>query len=64
MTQPSKKNDKNRRNRRLAARGVRRSSPDLHRLSRAVIQLAIQQAADEAAAEAEERERRRSHPDA
>ena len=42
-----------RRDRRLSVRGVRRESPDLRKFSRAVIQLAMEQAAAEAAAQAQ-----------
>jgi hypothetical protein len=40
----------------VSVRGVRRSTPDLRKLSRAVIQLAMEQAAIEAAAEADDRQ--------
>jgi hypothetical protein len=39
--------------RRIRVKGVRRNPPDLRRLSRALIELAIAQAEQEAAAEAE-----------
>ena len=42
-----------RRDRRLVARGVRRPQPDLPKLTRALIKLAMTEAATEAAAEAE-----------
>jgi len=41
--------------RRIRVKGVRRNPPDLRRLSRALIELAIAQAEQEAAAEAEAR---------
>ena len=40
--------------RRISVRAVRRNPPDLRKLSRALIQLAMEQAADEAAAENQE----------
>lgn len=42
----------------ISVRAVRRDPPDLRKLSRALIRLAMQQAADEAAAEADDRSRR------
>lgn len=41
------------RQRRISVRGVRRDPPDLRKLSRALIQVALEQAAAEAAAEAQ-----------
>jgi hypothetical protein len=41
------------RQRRISVRAVRRESPDLRKLSRALIQLALEQAAAEAAAQAQ-----------
>lgn len=50
----TKKNSKgNRKERHVSVRSVRRSEPDVRRLGRALIHYALQQAADEAAAEAE-----------
>lgn len=43
------------RQRNISVRAVRRDPPDLRRLGRAVLQLAIEQAAAEAAAEAEQK---------
>ncbi len=40
-------------NRRISVRAVRRERPDLSKLSRALIQLALEQAAAEAAAQAQ-----------
>lgn len=45
--------DKGERGRRISVRAVRREQPDLNKLSRALIRLAIEQAAAEAAAQAE-----------
>lgn len=50
------------RQRQISVRGVRRSTPDAHRLSRAVIELAQAQA--EADAQAEQQRREREAPDA
>jgi hypothetical protein len=44
------------RDKRISVRAVRRTSPDLRKLSRAVIQLAMAQAAAEAAAQHESRQ--------
>jgi hypothetical protein len=59
-----------RRNRQLSARGVRLDAPDLHRMSRALVQVALEQAAAEAAAESQHNatkrgpaRRRQSHPE-
>jgi hypothetical protein len=43
--------------RRIRVKGVRRNTPDLRRLSRALIELAIAEAEKEAAAEAEAQKR-------
>lgn len=48
--------------RRIAVRGVRREPPDLRRLSRALIQLALQQAAAEAAAEQQAADATKGNP--
>lgn len=43
------------RQRRIVVRAIRREQPDLRKLSRALIELALEQAAAEAAAEAQSR---------
>lgn len=45
------------RDKRISVRGRRRQDVDIKRLSRALLAVAAQQAADEAAAQAEERQR-------
>lgn len=45
------------RSRRISVRTVRRSSPDLHKLGRALIQIAMEQAAAEAAVAQDQRDR-------
>lgn len=49
------------RQRHISVRAVRRSPPDLRKLSRALIALAMAQAAAEAAAEAEAKQRPDTH---
>lgn len=49
----SKNNNPSRRNSRLVIRGVRRKQPDISKISRAVIGLALREAALEAEAEAQ-----------
>jgi hypothetical protein len=58
MSSNQRGNGGSRRNRRLIARGVRRPQPDLPRLTRALIQLAMSEAAAEAAAQAEHEQQR------
>ncbi len=54
MTRPAnRKGKEGGRQRRISVRAVRREQPDLRKLSRALIQLAIAQVAAEAAAQAE-----------
>jgi len=57
----SKKANGNSRERHISVRAVRRDPPDLRKLSRAIIQLAMEQAAAEAAAEAEANTKRTSN---
>lgn len=58
MTRTKRRRDKGERNpRRVSVRAVRRTQPDTKQLSRALITYALQQAADEAAAEAAQRTR-------
>ena len=53
-----------RRNRHISVRAVRRAQPDLHKLSRALIQLAMAQAAAEAAAKAQADRKQTGTPEA
>lgn len=58
MSQVNRKTNRGRdRQRNISVRAVRRNPPDLRKLSRAVIQLAMEQAAAEAAAQAEANQR-------
>lgn len=50
--------------RRVSVRAVRRAQPDSKRLSRALVSFALQQAADEAAAQAEAEGRTQERGDA
>jgi hypothetical protein len=52
------------RNRHISVRAVRRAQPDLHKLSRALIELAMEQAAAEAAAKAQAKRTRPGSPEA
>jgi hypothetical protein len=52
------------RNRHISVRAVRRAQPDLHKLSRALIELAMEQAAAEAAAKAQAERTRPGSPEA
>ena len=62
----TKRNNEQRRGRQrnISVRAVRRDPPDLRRLGRAVLQLAMEQAASEAAAEAERTTQPSEKPDA
>jgi len=53
----TRQNNGGRRERRISVRAVRRSSPDLHKLGRALIQIALEQAAAEAAAAQDQQDR-------
>ena len=50
--------------RQVSVRGVRRTHPDTDRLSKALMNFALQQAANEAAAEAEAKRRKEGQTDA
>ncbi len=52
------------RNRHISVRAVRRQQPDLHKLSRALIELALEQAAAEAAAKAQAERTQTDTPEA
>jgi hypothetical protein len=52
------------RNRHISVRAVRRAQPDLHKLSRALIELAMEQAAAEAAAKAQAPRKQTDTPEA
>ena len=55
MSRSEHRQSTRRRQRRLAVRAVRRSDPDAKRMSRALIAVALEQAAAEAAAEKQRR---------
>lgn len=58
MARTSRRTNSNKRKRNVSVRAVRRSHPDSQQLSRALVNFALEQAAQEAAAEAEQRQRR------
>lgn len=59
MARTTRRSSENRKGqRRVSVRAVRRTQPDNQQLSRALMQFALEQAAQEAAAEADSRRRR------